>query len=138
MKAIDILKYCHHFICGSSTFLDEILQNAEDACARIETLGYIKINFDVNGIAIYHNNDPFNEADLIAITTYGKTTKNNYLILIKLVNLVLVFVRFLVLQIDQKYIQVSITLRSQILNYSSTLEPKAIPVGYTTYFWFPF
>ena len=25
--------------------LDEILQNAEDACARIETLGYIKINF---------------------------------------------------------------------------------------------
>ncbi|HOB78516.1 MAG TPA: hypothetical protein PKI65_08550, partial [Bacteroidales bacterium] len=56
-------------------FLDEIVQNAEDACARIARQGKMIIQFEKDDIAIYHNGDPFNEDDLIAITTYGRSTK---------------------------------------------------------------
>ncbi|MFY9417849.1 MAG: hypothetical protein WAP17_02005, partial [Bacteroidales bacterium] len=56
-------------------FLDEIVQNAEDACARIARQGKMIIQFEKDDIAIYHNGDPFNEDDFIAITTYGRSTK---------------------------------------------------------------
>ena len=56
-------------------FLDEIVQNAEDACARISRQGEMIIQFEKDGIVIYHNGDPFNDDDFIAITTYGRSTK---------------------------------------------------------------
>jgi len=55
--------------------LDEIVQNAEDACARISRQGEMIIQFEKDGIVIYHNGDPFNDDDFIAITTYGRSTK---------------------------------------------------------------
>jgi len=56
-------------------FLDEIVQNAEDACSRISRQGEMIIQFEKDGIVIYHNGDPFNDDDFIAITTYGRSTK---------------------------------------------------------------
>lgn len=59
-------------------FAEELIQNAEDAIARrqqAEEPGCVKIVFDPEGVSFFHNGDPFNESDLMAITTYASTTK---------------------------------------------------------------
>ncbi len=59
-------------------FIEELLQNAEDALARQKDsalIGIVKIIITGTDISFYHNGDPFNEIDLMAITTFASTTK---------------------------------------------------------------
>ncbi|MBC8146595.1 MAG: hypothetical protein H8E98_01250 [Bacteroidetes bacterium] len=60
-------------------FIDEILQNTEDAYARRETFTTHKsIKFELfpDRIEIRHNGKDFDEEDLKSITTFANTTKN--------------------------------------------------------------
>ena len=57
-------------------FIEEIIQNAEDACQRAKIQnGVISITLFADAIQIAHNGIPFDENDLMAITTFGVTTK---------------------------------------------------------------
>ena len=59
-------------------FIEELLQNAEDAIARRkkpEETGFVKIVSSETGIDFLHNGDPFDERDLMAVTTFASTTK---------------------------------------------------------------
>ncbi len=60
-------------------FVEELLQNAEDAFARSQTQtgepGMVRIEISENGIDFFHNGDPFSDEDLMAITTFASTTK---------------------------------------------------------------
>lgn len=61
-------------------FIEELIQNAEDALARRSEIiepGMVKVVVDDDGIDFFHNGDPFSEADLMAITTFASTTKKN-------------------------------------------------------------
>jgi hypothetical protein len=63
-----------------SRFIEEILQNTEDACARKNSNG---INFTIrfklfpDKIEIHHHGKDFDEEDLMSITTFANTTKKN-------------------------------------------------------------
>jgi len=63
-----------------SRFIEEILQNTEDAYAR-KNAGNVgnKIRFKLfsDRIEIHHNGKDFDEADLMSITTFAHTTKKN-------------------------------------------------------------
>jgi len=58
-------------------FIEELIQNAEDALARNKNnaAGFVKIVLHENGIHFFHNGAPFNEPDLMSITTFASTTK---------------------------------------------------------------
>lgn len=59
-------------------FIEEVLQNAEDACLRMKQNAEIfKIRFDLfpEYILIQHNGKDFDEDDLMSITTFSNTTK---------------------------------------------------------------
>ncbi|MFC2110843.1 sacsin N-terminal ATP-binding-like domain-containing protein [Bacteroidota bacterium] len=61
-------------------FIDEILQNTEDAYARKSyNNGPKSIKFELfqDRIEISHNGEDFDEEDLKSITTFANTTKNN-------------------------------------------------------------
>ncbi len=63
-----------------SRFIEEILQNTEDAYARKKSEGTEnKIRFKLfsDRIEIHHNGKDFDEADLMSITTFAHTTKKN-------------------------------------------------------------
>ena len=62
-----------------SRFIEEIMQNTEDACARNNTgeePGRLLFILNNEGLEIHHNGDIFNDDDLISITTFGRSTKN--------------------------------------------------------------
>ncbi len=59
-------------------FIEELLQNAEDAIARRKNAnepGFVKIVMNNTNIDFLHNGDPFDESDLMAVTTFASTTK---------------------------------------------------------------
>ena len=64
-----------------SRFIEEILQNTEDAYARksddqsFKTIRFKLLN---DRIEIHHNGKDFDEDDLMSITTFANTTKHNY------------------------------------------------------------
>ena len=63
-----------------SRFIEEILQNTEDAYSRkksAEPLKMIRFKLFENRIEIHHNGKDFDEADLMSITTFANTTKKN-------------------------------------------------------------
>ncbi|HNW88647.1 MAG TPA: hypothetical protein PKN48_03235 [Bacteroidales bacterium] len=63
-----------------SRFIEEILQNTEDAYARKKSEGADnKIRFKLfsDRIEIHHNGKDFDESDLMSITTFAHTTKKN-------------------------------------------------------------
>ena len=64
-----------------SRFIEEILQNTEDAYARkTDDLSFKTIRFKLfkDRIEIHHNGKDFDEDDLMSITTFANTTKHNY------------------------------------------------------------
>ncbi|HPI29413.1 MAG TPA: hypothetical protein PLB59_01635 [Bacteroidales bacterium] len=61
-------------------FIEEILQNTEDAYARKKTKNFNNlVRFKLFGdrVEIHHNGKDFDEADLMSITTFAHTTKTN-------------------------------------------------------------
>lgn len=59
-------------------FVEEIIQNTEDACQRAEQYeGAMQISLYSDTIEIRHNGIPFDDMDVMAITTFGVTTKKN-------------------------------------------------------------
>jgi len=61
-------------------FIEEILQNTEDAYARKkagDAGNSIRFKLFADRIEIHHNGQDFDEADLMSITTFANTTKNN-------------------------------------------------------------
>ncbi|MEI6122761.1 MAG: hypothetical protein WCQ95_03965 [Bacteroidota bacterium] len=63
-----------------SRFIEEILQNTEDAYARkIGDSSFKKIRFKLfeNCVEIHHNGKNFDEEDLMSVTTFANTTKKN-------------------------------------------------------------
>jgi len=74
-RHVEILSYLY---ADTSRFLEELLQNANDACLRNDdpqTPGKVRFVLEKNILYCYHNGKPFDEDDLIAITTIGQTTK---------------------------------------------------------------
>jgi hypothetical protein len=119
-------------------FLDEIVQNAEDACARVDRQGEMIIHFHQDGIAIYHNGDPFNDNDFIAITTYGRSTKQHLANINKIGKFGIGF-RSVFGITDAPEIHSNgydFVIRDfELLEYTDHLD---IPDPFTTLFWFPF
>lgn len=65
----------------SSRFLEELIQNAEDACrllAPSDVKKRIKFRLFENRLEMLHNGRPFNADDLKSITTFANTTKSEY------------------------------------------------------------
>ena len=63
-----------------SRFIEEILQNTEDAYARKnadEHLNPIRFKLFPDKIEIHHNGKDFDENDLMSITTFANTTKKS-------------------------------------------------------------
>jgi len=63
-----------------SRFIEEILQNTEDAYARknaVDAGNKIRFKLFSDRIEIHHNGKDFDEADLMSITTFAHTTKKN-------------------------------------------------------------
>jgi len=61
-------------------FIEEILQNTEDAYARkknANTRNLIRFKLFSDRVEIHHNGKDFDEADLMSITTFAHTTKTN-------------------------------------------------------------
>lgn len=59
-------------------FVEEIVQNTEDACSRCGKFeGEMQIALFADAIEIRHNGIPFDDSDVMAITTFGVTTKKN-------------------------------------------------------------
>jgi hypothetical protein len=56
-------------------FLEEILQNTEDAYAAVEQQGKILFSLQENDLYVAHNGKTFDEEDLKSITTYAASTK---------------------------------------------------------------
>lgn len=59
-------------------FIEEILQNTEDACRNIpdfEGKGILRLVIHDDAINIYHNGKPFSEKDLMSISTFASTSK---------------------------------------------------------------
>ena len=59
-------------------FIEELIQNAEDALERKKTkleIGSVKIILNEKYIDFMHNGDIFTEEDLMSITTFANTTK---------------------------------------------------------------
>lgn len=59
-------------------FIEEIIQNAEDACRNLpnfEDKGILRVLILDNAIDIYHNGKAFDEQDLMAISTFASTSK---------------------------------------------------------------
>ncbi len=64
-----------------SRFIEEILQNTEDAYARkveYDSLKAIRFKLCSDRIEIHHNGKDFDEEDLISVTTFANTTKTNH------------------------------------------------------------
>jgi hypothetical protein len=61
-------------------FLEEILQNAEDAYARLAdgVKGNLRFSLYRDRLDVFHDGRDFDEADLMAITTFGSTTKSGH------------------------------------------------------------
>jgi hypothetical protein len=65
----------------SSRFIEELLQNTNDACLRMghsRTTGKLKLQLKKNTLFLFHNGIPFDEDDLISLTTIGRSTKAAY------------------------------------------------------------
>jgi len=63
-----------------SRFIEEILQNTEDAYARKnadDAVNKVRFKLFNDRIEIHHNGKDFDEADLMSITTFAHTTKKN-------------------------------------------------------------
>jgi hypothetical protein len=63
-----------------SRFIEEILQNTEDAYSRKnseEANNCIRFKLYSDKVEIHHNGKDFDEADLMSITTFAGTTKKN-------------------------------------------------------------
>ncbi len=56
-------------------FLEEILQNTEDAYAAVREKGEVLFALEENDLYVAHNGKLFDEEDLKSITTYAATTK---------------------------------------------------------------
>ncbi|MCK9612652.1 MAG: hypothetical protein M0R16_07095 [Bacteroidales bacterium] len=71
-------EFLSHMYARPSRFIEEIIQNTEDAYARKKTNEPEKIIrfklFD-DRIEIHHNGKDFDEADLMSLTTFANTTK---------------------------------------------------------------
>jgi hypothetical protein len=64
-----------------SRFIEELLQNANDACVRkgfLKGEGNVRFELRDNILFFYHNGILFDEQDLISVTTIGQTTKNGF------------------------------------------------------------
>ncbi len=119
-------------------FLDEIVQNAEDACARITRPGKMKIQFDNDGIAIYHNGDPFNDDDFIAITTYGKSTKQHLANINKIGKFGIGFRSVFGITDAPEIHSDGYDFVIRDFELLETIDPIDILEPFTTFFWFPF
>ncbi len=63
-----------------SRFIEEILQNTEDAYSRKKTsegINGIRFKLYEDKVEIHHNGKDFDENDLMSITTFANTTKKN-------------------------------------------------------------
>jgi len=63
-----------------SRFIEEILQNTEDAYARKNSEGLnnkVRFKLYTDKLEIHHNGKDFDEDDLMSITTFASTTKKN-------------------------------------------------------------
>ncbi len=59
-------------------FIEEILQNTEDACRKNENFedkGKLRVVIHEDAIDIFHNGHPFTEEDLMSISTFANTSK---------------------------------------------------------------
>jgi len=64
-----------------SRFIEEILQNTEDAYARkgsAEKEHLIRFKLFSDRVEVHHNGKDFDEADLMSVTTFASTTKNKH------------------------------------------------------------